>query len=133
MSDSENSERKVSIDKDKASFHGELYRRDLFRVSVVYVLVGLLIWKAAVLLTPVFDLPDQTSRVAAIFIILLFPFAIVLAWVFEMAPGGFVRVGSDESKKNPYDRTRRKPLTSSKFILLLAILVVILYVFFPEW
>ena len=118
-------------DIKKSSFSKELYRRDLFKVCLVYLLIGLIAWKSTILLTPVFDLPEQTSRVTGIFLVLLFPFAIVMAWVYEMAPDGFIKIDTEEAMKNPYGREKRKPLTNKFFILFLVIVLVLLYAIFP--
>ena len=117
---------------EQQPFHKEFYRRDLFRVALVYILVGLNLWKGLIILTPVLNLPSQTPRVTGTFLLLLFPFAIVMAWVFEMAPQGLIKIGSEDSKRNPYSRSKRKPLTNRVVILALTLLLAILYIIFPE-
>jgi len=114
-----------------SSLYKELHKRDLFKVSIVYIVLGMIIWKIIVLLTPVLNLPPKIFRVTAIFLFIFFPIALVLAWIFEMAPEGFVKVGSKASHENPYSRSLRKPLTNNIFILILLIIMLILYIFFP--
>jgi len=116
----------------KEPFYKEVHKRDLFKVSVVYIVLGLIIWKLAIILTPLLSLPSNIPRVVALFLVVFFPIALVLAWIFEMAPEGFVKVGSKESIENPYTRALRKPFTSNVLIVALIIVMLLLYIFFPS-
>ena len=75
-----------------SSFFGELKRRKVYRVAVVYVVVGLGILGAAeVILDP---LGLEAARPFVVILILLgFPIALVLAWAYEVKPEEAVSAG----------------------------------------
>ena len=66
----------------------ELRRRKVLRVTVVYGVVGWAVTEIASVIFPVLLLPDWTVRLVLILILLGFPLAIILTWVFDMTPAG---------------------------------------------
>ena len=64
-------------------------------------------------------------------LIVLFPFAMILAWLFERGPGGFIRTSSVASLENPFTDVKRKPFTSITFIYLLLVTSLALFLLFP--
>ena len=62
---------------------------------------------------------------------LLFGFIIsmVLAWHFKKSPGGFVRISSQKSWKDPYLNTQRKSLTSNAIVLALMLILLVINAF----
>ncbi|MDP2470840.1 MAG: tetratricopeptide repeat protein [Candidatus Palauibacterales bacterium] len=72
-------------------FFAELKRRHVFRVMAVYGIVGFVLIQLVDLAVPAFLLPDWTYRLVALFLLLGFPVAIVLAWALEMTPEGVRR------------------------------------------
>lgn len=72
-------------------FARELRRRHVVRVALVYAVVVFMVIQAADLLVPALLLPEWVFRAVALIGILGFPFSLVLAWAFELAPGGSVR------------------------------------------
>jgi len=67
-------------------FLAELKRRKVYQVAATYVAVGLAICVAAPDLFSAFDLPGSAARLVIAVIILGFPFALVLAWAYEVKP-----------------------------------------------
>jgi serine/threonine-protein kinase len=75
----------------------ELKRRHVFKVAAVYGAVAFAIMQAADFLVPALRLPESVATGIALVAILGFPIAVVLAWAFEMAPGGVRREGAAQS------------------------------------
>ena len=72
-------------------FFAELKRRRVFRVMAVYGIVGFVLLQLVDLAVPALLLPEWTYRLVALFLLLGFPVAIVLAWALEMTPEGVRR------------------------------------------
>ena len=70
-------------------FFAELKRRRVFRVMAVYGIVGFVLLQIVDLVVPALLLPEWTYRFVALILLLGFPVALVLAWAFEMTPGGY--------------------------------------------
>lgn len=69
----------------------ELKRRRVFRVMAVYGIVGFIVLQVVDLAVPALLLPDWTYRLVALFLLVGFPVAIVLAWAFEQTSEGLKR------------------------------------------
>jgi adenylate cyclase len=69
-------------------FWQELKRRKVIRVAVAYAVVAWVVVEVASVLLPTLLLPDWSVRLVTVLALLGFPFALVLAWVFELTPGG---------------------------------------------
>ncbi|UCC84052.1 MAG: tetratricopeptide repeat protein, partial [Gemmatimonadota bacterium] len=70
---------------------GELKRRKVYRVAIVYAAVAFIIWGAAEQLVPGLALPDWAFRLIVLLTILGFPVALVLAWAYDTTPAGVKR------------------------------------------
>lgn len=75
-------------------FLAELKRRHVFRVAAVYGVAGFAVIEAADMIFPRVPLPEWTVSLVVWLVLLGFPIALVLAWAFEMAPGGVRRTRS---------------------------------------
>ncbi|UCC82579.1 MAG: tetratricopeptide repeat protein, partial [Gemmatimonadota bacterium] len=73
------------------SFLGELKRRKVVRVAIVYVVVGLVVVEAANNLFPALNLPDWSVTLVVALALLGFPVAVALAWAFDITPTGVQR------------------------------------------
>jgi len=69
-------------------FWQELKRRKVIRVAVAYALIAWIVVEVASVLLPTLLLPDWSLRLVTVLALLGFPIAVVLAWVFEITPGG---------------------------------------------
>ncbi len=67
---------------------GELRRRNIFKVSLAYMIVSWIIVQVADVILPTFQAPDWVMQVLVLFLILAFPVAVLLAWAFELTPQG---------------------------------------------
>jgi TolB-like protein len=82
---------------DLKNFFAELKRRHVYKVAAAYSVVGWLLIQAASIILPTFEAPGWTMKVLIAAVAIGFPLAVVLAWLFELTPEGFVR--SDEAAR----------------------------------
>jgi len=69
----------------------ELKRRNVFRVGVAYLLIAWLIVQVAETLFGTFGVPDSVFRGMVILLVLGFPVALLLSWIYDVTPSGIVR------------------------------------------
>ena len=82
------------------SFFDELKRRKVIRVTAAYLVVGWVIIEVASTVAPNLNLPEWTARMVTLLVILGFPLALILAWIFEVTPEGMqVTEGRTGSKR----------------------------------
>ncbi len=81
-------------------FLDELKRRKVFKVAAAYLVVGWVVIEVAATVAPQLALPEWAPRFITLLIVLGFPVAMVLAWIFDMTPDGMqVTEGSAGSKR----------------------------------
>src|SRR6266581_7728973 len=73
------------------NFFAELKRRNVYKVAVGYAVVGWLLIQVATQVFPFFEIPNWGVRLAVLLIVVGFPIALVIAWAFELTPGGIKR------------------------------------------
>jgi TolB-like protein/Flp pilus assembly protein TadD len=102
-------------------FFSELKRRHVYRAAVAYGMVAWLITQVATQVFPFFEIPNYAVRFVIVILLLGFPIAMVLAWVYEFTGVGFVR---DEH----VDPTTRKSAGRMIDFLIIGVLLVIIAV-----
>ena len=70
------------------SFFDELKRRKVFKVGAAYLVVAWLAVQAASIAFPTFEAPLWALRVFILVVLLGFPLALVMAWLFDNTPEG---------------------------------------------
>jgi serine/threonine-protein kinase len=75
----------------------ELRRRNVFKVGAAYAIVAWLLIQIADVILPTFNSPEWVMQVFTFLMILGLPVALLLAWAYEMTPGGVKREGVAES------------------------------------
>ncbi len=73
------------------SFINELKRRNIFRVSVAYVIAAWLLLQVADGILPIIRTPEWVMQAFTFLVILGFPLALIFAWAFELTPEGLKR------------------------------------------
>ncbi|MEK6782911.1 MAG: hypothetical protein AABY93_14530 [Bacteroidota bacterium] len=116
---------------NRIPFRTELNRRNVLRASLAYVLFSVVLWKLTSISIDLFDFPAGSLKFVTLALIVFFPISILMAWLFERSPQGFIRTGSSASQLNPFSPDQKKPLTSNAFILLMLATVIALFSFFP--
>jgi len=81
----------------KPDFFEELKRRHVYRVAIAYAIAGWLLVQVATQVFPFFRIPDWSVRLIVLLVVIGFPIAVILAWVFEMTPEGIRRTEPADS------------------------------------
>ena len=68
------------------SLFDELKRRNVFRVAVFYAVASWFVLQVADLLFDAMDLPSSWMRFILALLILGFPIALIVSWVYELNP-----------------------------------------------
>lgn len=80
-------------------------RRHVFRVGAAYLVVAWLLLQIADVLLPALQLPEWTVTFVAVLLVLGFPLTLVLAWAYDIVPGGVKRTedlpASDGKPRGP--------------------------------
>src|SRR5437763_2288526 len=76
---------------EKRSFFSELKRRNVYKVAVAYAVVGWVIAQIATQIFPFLEIPNWIVRLVIVLVAAGFPFAVVIAWAFELTPQGIKR------------------------------------------
>jgi serine/threonine-protein kinase len=74
-------------------FMAELKRRHVLKVVAVYAAAAFAVMQAADFLLPALRLPETMATAVAFTAIAGFPFAVALAWIFDLTPKGVQRTG----------------------------------------
>jgi len=88
------------IDSSKPmAFLSELKRRRVGKVAIGYGAVAWMVTEASSVVLPALRLPEWTVTFVVVFLLVGFPVAMVMAWVFDVGPQGIKRTAplSDES------------------------------------
>jgi adenylate cyclase len=73
------------------SFFGELKRRNVYKVAVAYAIVGWLLVQIATQVFPFLEIPNWVVRLVIALVAIGFPISLIIAWAFELTPGGIKR------------------------------------------
>jgi TolB-like protein len=108
---------------DPKKFFGELKRRNVYRAAVAY---GVVAWFLAQLTTqvfPFFEIPNSAIRLVVIALVVGFPIAMCLSWLYELTPEGIIR--SDELDPAKAQSSRRAVGRILDFVIIGVLLLVI--------
>ncbi len=81
----------------KLGFVEELRRRHVFRAAALYLFVAWLILQAADIIVPALHLPEWVLTLVLVLLVLCFPLALVLAWIFDLTPHGLRRLDPEHA------------------------------------
>ena len=73
------------------AFFSELKRRRVGKVAIAYGAIAWAVTEASSVVLPALRLPDWTITFVVIFLLIGFPVAMVLAWIFDVGPQGIER------------------------------------------
>jgi TolB-like protein/Tfp pilus assembly protein PilF len=105
------------------NFFAELKRRNVYKAAVAYTVVSWLVVQVATQIFPVFTIPDWAVRLVILCLILGFPIALVLAWIFELTPEGLKRT----EDVAPHESIARSTGRKLDFLIIGVLLVVITF------
>ena len=95
------------------SFLEELKRRKVFRVAASYAVVAFIIMQLVEIVFPIFDFPQWTSQFVIILVLIGFPISVILSWVFDRTPQGYIKT---ESKNKLVEEADAKIKKSESFL-----------------
>lgn len=110
------------------TFFPELKRRNVYKVTVAYLVVAWLVIQAASILLPTFEAPAWVMKAFVVFLALGFILAVSISWAFEMTPEGMKRtadVSPEELRSLPYWSKKK----FAAFIVSVAVIAAGLFVF----
>src|SRR5438876_8371072 len=88
------------------NFFAELRRRNVYKVAVVYAIVGWLVMQIAATVVPALHLSDAITSAVVLLVIIGFPIALIIAWAFELTPEGIKRTESADELPKKSARSR---------------------------
>lgn len=103
---------------------GELRRRNIFKVSLAYVLLAWLIVQFVAVFAP-----HRAVQILSVVLILGFPVLVLLSWIYELTPDGLKQTTEVDQTQSITPETGRKLNNIVVALLLLAAAVVILQQF----
>jgi TolB-like protein/Tfp pilus assembly protein PilF len=88
-------------------FFEELKRRKVYRVAIAYVVGSWALAQGLAQVLPVFDISNSAIRGVIALLLVGFPVALVLAWMFDITPTGIERTSAVEPHPEPKAHRRR--------------------------
>jgi serine/threonine-protein kinase len=76
---------------NEPNFFAELKRRNVYKVAVAYAVVAWLLMQIASQIFPFFEIPNWVVRLVILLLVIGFPIALIIAWVFEVTSEGIKR------------------------------------------
>ncbi|MCW8845161.1 MAG: tetratricopeptide repeat protein [Gammaproteobacteria bacterium] len=76
-----------------SSLFAELKRRNVFKVAIAYVVAAWLVLQISDVVLGNIDAPAWVFKVVMLLMALGLPFALIMAWAFQMTPEGLIRDG----------------------------------------
>jgi hypothetical protein len=90
-----------------SSLWEEIKRRNVVRVTVTYTVVAWILVQVAGFAIETFGAPTWVLQIFVVFLLLGLPLAVLLAWAFDLTPGGIRRtVGGQKEDAQPQRQTR---------------------------
>lgn len=98
----------VAVGSEGMSLFSELRRRNIFRVALLYVVLGWLLLDIGAVVVEQFGIPDWTWRFAFALLVICFPLALVFSWIYEITPEGLKRERAVEREHSITRETGRR-------------------------
>ncbi len=89
-------------------FFTELRRRNVFKVAALYIVVAWLILQVTDVFMGILPLPEWTSHLIFLLLVIGFPLALIFAWAFEVTPEGIKREKEVDRERSITPMTGRK-------------------------
>ena len=104
-----------------SNFFEELKRRKVYRTAVAYAAVSFVIMQIVEIIFPMFEIPLWMGRFVIILIVLGFPVAMILSWMFDKSADGITR-DKGQSSSN-FSSTKPFYLQKQNIIIIAVLLV----------
>jgi TolB-like protein len=103
------------------SLFNELKRRNVFKVTIAYVVLAWLMAQVAELLLETFGAPAWVLKTLLVLFLVGFPFALFFAWAFELTPEGVRKEKDVDRSQSITTHTGRKLNVTIIVVLILAL------------
>jgi tetratricopeptide (TPR) repeat protein len=114
-------------------FWQELKRRKTGKVIVAYAATSFILLQLADILTPALLLPEWTTRLITLILIIGFPIAVIFSWVFDLTPEGIKKTESIEvSESKKIVTTPAKRIFRTSNIIIAALIIVVGILAYPK-
>ncbi len=91
-----------------SSLLAELKRRNVFKVGIAYLALGWVVIQVTSIAVPALNLPPVLNGIVFYLGFIGFPFALLLAWAFELTPEGVKRSSTIHHTESILENTGRK-------------------------
>ena len=90
------------------SLFTELKRRNVFRVATAYIVAGWIIMQVIDVMSPALKLPEWVASLFAVVLLIGFPIALVISWVYEVTEDGLRRTEAIDDASSIAAQTGRR-------------------------
>ena len=111
------------------SLMAELKRRRVFRVAAIYGIAACVITEVSATVFPALFVPDWAITFVVVLLITGFPIAMILAWVFDIGPGGVVRTAVEAGSQSIVESRRGRAAYTALLVTGTVLLTLALYHF----
>jgi len=101
------------------NFFAELRRRNVYRAAAAYGAMSWLLIQIATQVFPFFEIPNSTVRFIVVALMVGFPIAMLVAWLYQLTPSGFVR-------EDELDSAKRKGLGRKMDFVIIGVLLLVI-------
>jgi len=98
----------------------ELKNRKVVRTLVSYAVVAFVIMQLVEIVFPIFDFPKWTAQFVIILLALGLPVSVVVSWIFDRTPEGFVKAVSQSTRASKTEDDTRPFYAKKRNIFLVA-------------
>ena len=116
-------------------FWEELKRRKVFRVVAMYAATAFIILEAADIMQPRLGLPDWIVTLLIVLILIGFPIAAVVSWIYDITPEGILKTqkAEAEAEKTSSELARSdKNILSANNIVIAILFVAVCILLYPK-
>jgi adenylate cyclase len=114
---------------DPKKFFSELKRRKVYGVAISYGITGWLLAQIAGLVTSSFEAPSWVMKVIIISLIIGFPIAVILAWVYDITPHGIIKTEPEEGENSLTQKSKKSIIWN----LFISAIIIISFVTIGSW
>ena len=79
-----------------ADFWLQLKRRRVIRSALAYFVIGWILIEVTSVIEPTLMLPEWTTRLVTVLVLLGFPLTMIMAWIFDVTPTGIERTPAND-------------------------------------
>ncbi|MCF6318908.1 MAG: hypothetical protein L3J83_06480 [Proteobacteria bacterium] len=90
------------------SLFNELKRRNVIRIAAAYLIIGWLLAQISTTLEEALNLPDWFDTLVVTLMLIGFPIALIIAWIYELTPEGVKKEKDIESDDSITSHTGKK-------------------------